>query len=216
VPVQTESLGEGLEAVCLARPEKRNALDLEMVAQLLDAIPADPPNDRRAYLLFGEGTAFCAGADRQLVQPGGEEPEELRHRLYQLHHRLYQQPLPLVAWINGPAIGAGALIAILCDVRLVAEGARLAIPAGGLGITLSSWLVGIIVREMGAAMARALLLAGNTLDRASLLASAFAAAPIDNREDAIVRALAVARQPPAVAQAHRLALQGPPEARQGP
>jgi enoyl-CoA hydratase len=210
LPVEREAVDEGrLELVRLNRPEKRNALDLAMVEQLLAAIPATPPPARRAYLIYGTGTVFSAGADRASVDAAGQESHELRDALYRLYHRLVEQPLPVMAWLNGPAIGAGALLATLCDLRVVSSSARLAVPAGALGITIAPWLVARIAGELGVPLTRLLLLGGAAVEAGRLLEHGFALRQVGSAEEAIEAAMGLVRQDPAVAQAHRLAIQQP-------
>ena len=108
--------------VTLNDPEKRNAISLAMVdgiAEAFDALEAD--DGVGAVVVTGAPPAFCAGAD--LSHLGASREEGLR-RIYEGFLRLSRCPLPTLAAVNGAAVGAGLNMALSCDVRLAAEGAR--------------------------------------------------------------------------------------------
>lgn len=102
-------------------PDKRNALSLDLVAAIqeaFDEIEAD--EGVGAIVVTGAPPAFCAGAD--LSHLSGSKEEGLRG-IYEGFLRLSRCPLPTLAAVNGPAVGAGLNMALSCDVRLAAEGA---------------------------------------------------------------------------------------------
>jgi enoyl-CoA hydratase len=103
-------------------PEKRNAINPAMVdaiAETFDALEAD--EGVGAVVVTGAPPAFCAGAD--LSHLGASREEGLRH-IYEAFLRLSRSTLPTLAAVNGAAVGAGLNMALSCDVRLAAEGAR--------------------------------------------------------------------------------------------
>jgi enoyl-CoA hydratase len=112
--------------VTLNRPEKRNALSLDLRAELtaeLEALAAD--EDVRCVLLTGAGSAFCAGMDTS--EFGGDR--EHRERIVDLSIGLFRAlgsfPKPAVAAINGPAVAGGFALALLCDVRVASQEAAM-------------------------------------------------------------------------------------------
>ncbi len=113
---------DGVATVTLNEPDKRNAISLDMVdgiSATFDALEAD--ESVGAIVVTGAPPAFCAGAD--LSHLGASREEGLRH-IYEAFLRLSRCPLPTLAAVNGAAVGAGLNMALSCDVRLAAEGAR--------------------------------------------------------------------------------------------
>ena len=113
---------DGVATVTLNEPDKRNAISLDMVDGIntaFDALEAD--EGVGAIVVTGAPPAFCAGAD--LSHLGASREEGLRH-IYEAFLRLSRCPLPTLAAVNGAAVGAGLNMALSCDVRLAAEGAR--------------------------------------------------------------------------------------------
>jgi enoyl-CoA hydratase len=119
--VRTE-ITDGVAVITLNDPDKRNALNLDMVEEVsaaLDAIEAD--EGVGAVVVTGEPPAFCAGAD--LSHLGSSQREGLL-RIYEGFLRFGRCPLPTIAAVNGAAVGAGMNLALVCDVRVAAERAR--------------------------------------------------------------------------------------------
>jgi enoyl-CoA hydratase len=113
---------EGVGVVTLDAPERRNAFVLDMcteAAEVVDALEADPSVG--ALVVTGAGSAFCAGADMSHL--GSSEREGLL-AIYEGFLRIARSPLPTIAAVNGPAVGAGMNLALACDVRLAGESAR--------------------------------------------------------------------------------------------
>ncbi len=153
---------DGVALVTLAAPERRNAFDLAMcdeVADLLDEVEADPAVG--AIVVTGEGSAFCAGAD--LSHLGGSHREGLL-AIYEGFLRVARSPLPTIAAVNGPAVGAGMNLALACDVRIAGRSARFDTRFLQLGIHPGgghSWMLRNIVGPQAAA---AMVLFGEVLD----------------------------------------------------
>jgi enoyl-CoA hydratase/carnithine racemase len=157
---------DGVLTVTLARPERRNALDGELAARLRDAFEAaaDDPGVR-ALILTGEGKAFSAGGDLSRFERDWD-PREFRHdshRLTSLITLLERLEKPTVAAINGPVTGAGTQLALVCDVRLAARSAFFIYREGRLGIIPSHGGVTRLVKLIGQARARDVLLGGEGL-----------------------------------------------------
>jgi enoyl-CoA hydratase len=110
---------DGVATLTLDRAAKRNALSRalrdELVARLADL---EKDDGVRAVILTGAGPVFCAGFDRSEFEGGGMAEVFEEATLY--HHRIYNFAKPLVAAVNGPALGGGCDLAAMCDVRLAA------------------------------------------------------------------------------------------------
>jgi enoyl-CoA hydratase len=147
-----ERRDDGVSVLRIERHAQRNALDLAHVQDLRAAVE-DAATGSRAVVLTGEGSSFCAGADLDAVYD-----RAFRENLGALVHRLPALQIPVIAAVNGPAIGAGAQLAIACDLRVAAPAARFAIPTAKLGLALDAWSVGRLQSIAGGGLARALLL----------------------------------------------------------
>jgi enoyl-CoA hydratase/carnithine racemase len=157
---------DGVLTVTLARPERRNAIDGEMTTALRAAFEAaaDDP-DVRALILTGEGKAFSAGGDLSRFERDWD-PRDFRHdshRLTSLITLLERLEKPTVAAINGAVTGAGTQLALVCDVRLAATSARFIYREGRLGIIPSHGGVTRLVKLIGQARARDVILGGEEL-----------------------------------------------------
>lgn len=118
--------------VTMNRPDKFNALNAGLHRGLVEVwrvLAHD--RDARAVVLTGAGRAFCAGGDLDFVAAAHTDPEERRHIIREaraLAHALIGFHLPVVAAVNGPAVGAGCNIAVLCDIVLIADDAWMSDP----------------------------------------------------------------------------------------
>jgi enoyl-CoA hydratase len=146
------------------RPERRNALNAELCEQLRGHL--EQSGDLRAIVITGAGTAFCAGADlvTRFAREADAATDTFRPSFEEVLDAIVACPAPVIAAINGPAIGAGMQLAVACDVRVAAAGARLAIPGGRLGIHLSARNIWRLAELVGQGAARDFLLAGRTVD----------------------------------------------------
>lgn len=205
------SRDDGVLTVTLDRPEQRNAIDGAMAAALREAFEAAADDAAvRAVILTGAGAAFSAGGDRARFERDWD-PREFRHdshRLTQVISLLERLEKPTVAAINGVATGAGTQLALVCDVRLMAEGARFAYREGRLGIIPSHGGVTRLVKLIGLARARDVLLGGEEVPaaEAARLGLVTEVVPADRLLDAARErvALMLARSPQAYAAAKRL------------
>ena len=116
----------GVATVTLADAERRNALTLPMVTEIIDTfnrLEADPAVG--AVIVTGDGPAFCAGADLSHLSSSADGGAESGLRaIYEGFLRVGRSPLPTLAAVNGAAVGAGMNLALICDVRLAAHRAR--------------------------------------------------------------------------------------------
>jgi enoyl-CoA hydratase len=155
---------EYIGVVTIDREERRNALNAELCTQLREHLRAR--QDVLAIVLTGAGSAFCAGADLGTRFADGDAEgahggrDTFRPAFEAALDAVVDHPAPVIAAINGPAIGAGMQLAVACDIRVAAPHARLAIPGGKLGIMLSATNIRRLVRLVGPGMARDFLLTG--------------------------------------------------------
>ena len=137
------------------RPERRNALDHEALEQLLDAHARSTA--ARILVLTGAGGHFCAGADLSGVEDG-----TFTDLLREVLAALRDDPRPVLAAVEGAALGAGTQLAIACDLRVATPSARFGIPAAKLGLMVDHWTIQRLSLLAGAGPTRAMLLGAET------------------------------------------------------
>jgi enoyl-CoA hydratase/carnithine racemase len=187
----------------LNRAEKRNALSLDLRERLAYALEACSGEDTGAIVLTGAGSAFCAGMD--VTQFGGDQAN--RRRIVETSTRLFNalalSPTPTIAFVNGPAIAGGFALALLCDIRVAGEAARMGFPELGRYIPPS---YAAARAALPAALARELCMTGRVIDARVALARGVAAA-IGTLEDTLALADEIASAPrPAVREIKRRVL----------
>jgi enoyl-CoA hydratase len=153
----------------LQREERRNALDLDLCRALATASQEAVDDGARVIVVTGAGTAFCSGADL-----GGVYGEEFIEALYGMLHGLTRLPVPVVAAVNGPAIGAGTQLALACDLRVADASARFGVPTARNGMAVDAWTMRTLAEVAGGGVARRMMLAAETLDREEALACGLA------------------------------------------
>jgi len=189
------------------RQERRNALNADLCHDLRARL--ESAGDVRVVLITGAGTAFCSGADLVTRFEGDDRSAEdtLRPAFELLMDAIEAFPGPVIAAVNGPAIGAGMQMAVACDFRVVAPTAAFSIPAARLGIVLSPANIQRLALLVGPAMARDLLMTARALD-----ADEAEAAGLVNRraDEALAEALAwadeIAALAPLTVASHKQAL----------
>ncbi|WP_420751370.1 enoyl-CoA hydratase [Rhodococcus sp. O3] len=154
----------------LQRAERRNALNTEMCVQLRECIEQAVEDDARVAVITGEGPAFCAGADLS----GDVYAEGFLDSLTEMLTTIETAPIPVIAAVNGPAIGAGTQLALASDLRVVAPKARFAVPAARLGISVDRWTVRRLATLIGGGAARAVFLAADSIHADEALARGLA------------------------------------------
>ncbi len=152
----------------LDRPERRNALSAAMCHQLRDHLAEN--RSLRAVVLTGAGSAFCAGADlghtplsRSGDTPSPGREEDFRPAFESLLDEVVDHPAPVIAAVNGPALGGGTQLVVACDLRVAAPEATFGIPATQLGVMLSPENIQRLALLVGQAHARDLLLTGRRI-----------------------------------------------------
>ncbi len=146
----------------LNRPDRLNAVSYPLYEALVEALAeADRDDGVRAVVITGTGRAFCVGAD--LKAHAGDEPTRAERRQYgkmaQRANRAVQRiAKPVVAAVNGHAVGAGMELALSCDIIIVAEDAKLRFPELALGTFVGGGVTYTLPRRVGTAKANELLL----------------------------------------------------------
>jgi enoyl-CoA hydratase/carnithine racemase len=155
----------GVARLTISNPAKRGALDRPLLEGLLDALGR---LDARCVVLTGEGRAFCAGYDiGALMASDGAEGEERDHPLPAALAALEAYPYPVLASLNGYAIGGGLELAITCDLRIAADGIQLGMPPAKLGVVYAHEGLNRFLTAIGAARTRELFLTGRRIDAAT-------------------------------------------------
>jgi enoyl-CoA hydratase len=154
----------------LQRPERRNALNSELVDGLRKAIEEVDVDEVRAIVLTGQGTVFCAGADLS----GDVFAADFPDKAIALNKAIDAVPIPVIAAINGPAIGAGVQLAMISDLRVVAPDAFFQFPIAKYGLALDNWSVRRLSSLVGYGRARGMLLAAEKLSAETALQTGMA------------------------------------------
>jgi enoyl-CoA hydratase len=149
------------------RPERRNALNGDLCLELRDHLVAG--SELRAIVITGAGSAFCAGADlvtrfAQTEESAHGPVDTFRPAFEELLDAIVAHPSPVIAAVNGPAMGAGMQLAVACDLRVAAPGAKFGIPVGRLGVHLSPRNIWRLAMLAGQGAARDFLLGGRVVD----------------------------------------------------
>ena len=157
------------------RHERRNALDAAHCDGLRAAVREQASAGARALVITGAGSSFCSGADLG----GGVYDDTFRDALYAMLAAITGTAVPVIAAVNGPAIGAGAQVALACDLRVAAPAAAFAVPTARLGLAVDPWTIRRLTALAGGATAQTLLIGCDTLDAAAALRCGLASRPGD-------------------------------------
>jgi len=146
----------------LDRPEVRNAIDQQMVDELHEAC-ALLERDPRVAMIVGEGGGFAAGADIAQLRERRRD-DALRGINSRLFDRVRRLPMPVIALVDGYALGGGAELAYACDFRIGTPTTRIGNPETGLGILAAAGAAWRLAELVGEPLAKEILLAGRVLD----------------------------------------------------
>lgn len=160
---------DAVATITLDRPDALNALTVQLKTELLAAV-RDAERDAavRAVILTGAGRAFCAGQDlRERLEPEAAPlAVEIRERYNPLIVAMRRLEKPIVGAINGVAAGAGAALALACDLRIAAEGATFVLAFGRVGLVPDSGSTWFLPRLIGPARAAELALLNDPISAA--------------------------------------------------
>jgi E-phenylitaconyl-CoA hydratase len=199
---------DGIAIVTLNRPERRNAVSAAMRADLartFDELDADP--DVRVAVVTGAGTAFCAGVDLKEGPTAAPAAAALTTPPVVRPFELFTKPL--LAAINGAAVGAGLELALAADIRIAAESATFALSEVKLGSLAGSGGIQRLARAMSPSLAATMIFSGEPVDAATALGGGLVSAVAPGDElVARVRGLAVriAANAPLALRAGKIAL----------
>lgn len=161
----------GIARVTLRDPDRRNALSVEMADGIIEAFDALAGTDTRCVVIRGAGPAFSAGGDvaamierAETDQPLDESVRHVIHNTGGCVRRVYESEFPTVAAIDGPAFGAGAALAIACDVQLASTDAEIGFGFRNVGLAVDSGVSYLLPRLVGANRAAELVFTGELLD----------------------------------------------------
>lgn len=182
------------------RPERRNAVDQQTLRELASALDESIKRKTRAVVLTGSAPAFCSGADLS-----GVRETEFTDALHEFLIQLATLPSVTIAAISGPALGAGAQIAMSCDLRVATAQSVFGVPAARLGLVVNHWTVERLARECSWPVARAMLLSAKNYSGAEL-ASLGSVHRLGKLEDAVSWAKEIALLAPLSIAGHKAAL----------
>jgi enoyl-CoA hydratase/carnithine racemase len=171
------SVADGVATITLNRPDKLNALNAEMYAGMLAALDQTDADDRvRAVIVTGTGRAFCAGADLSRgagtfdYGQGASDRQAHRDRGGMLVLRIFRSLKPIIAAINGPAVGVGISMTLPMDIRIMADTARAGFVFAARGIVPDGAASWFLPRIVGISQALEWCLSGRVFPAAEALA----------------------------------------------
>ena len=191
----TTEVADGVVTIAMNRPEKMNALNDRMRAELTHAVQA-APEQGRVVVLTGEGRAFCSGQDLGMSSVAALDLERtLRDEYVPMLKAIVDCPLPTIAAVNGPAAGAGANLALCADVVIASTDAYFVQAFARIGLVPDAGGTWFLPRQIGVARAMGAALFTDRIDaqKAADWGMIYEAIPADAFEDhwrARARALA--------------------------
>ena len=184
--LRLERPSDGVALLVLDNPDQRNAMSDEMTRSwvaAVDELAAD--RSVRAVVVTGEGSAFCSGGDTSwLAGEPDATVDSLRTRMlafYRAWLSIRRLEVPTIAAINGPAIGAGLCVALACDLRHAAAGAKMGVPFVKLGLHPGMAGTYLLPDAVGPAAARDLMLTGRLVDADEALRLGLVSRVVDAR-----------------------------------
>lgn len=164
-------VSDEIATVTLNNPGMRNALTMEVSAGIVDALDDVQESDARVVVIEGEGSAFCAGGDVSLMMeglsrdvPAWQRAEEVMTSLHEAIERIVRFPLPTVAKIDGQAFGAGASLAIACDIQIARADVEMSFAFRKVGLAVDSGTSWMLPRLVGENLAKRLVFTGQVFD----------------------------------------------------
>lgn len=207
--ILTDRDDAGIVTLTLNAPETRNAIsDLPMVEALLDALQrAAADQSARVIILTGAGKSFSSGGNLKSMAPGQGLVDEVpaitrqnyRNGIQRLPLALEALDLPVIAAVNGPAVGAGCDLACMCDIRIAGASARFAESFVKIGIIPGDGGAWLLPRVVGFSRATEMALTGEMIDAETALAYGLVSRVVPDAElldTARDRARAIAANPP--------------------
>lgn len=161
------AVADGVATVTLNRPDKRNAMNAAMLGGLRGAFDElDARRDVRVVVVRGAGPAFCAGMDLREMEAQRGAVGDPDQGVVAILQRVEASRHPTVALVHGDAIAGGCELALHCDLRVAADGARFGMPLARIGLVVPFPLAQKLVEIIGPAATRHLLFTGRLIDAA--------------------------------------------------
>jgi len=213
VVLRVERPADGVVLLTLDLPDKRNPMTDEMTAAWVEAVDA-MRGDRsvRCVVVTGAGKGFCSGGDLGWLSSRDATVDELRDKMlpfYRAWLGLRTLDVPSIAALNGAAVGAGAALALSCDLRYAGASAKFTVPFAQLGMHAGMATTFTLPEVVGLAAARDLLLTGRVADSAEMLRLGLVSAVFDDAallDSVLERAVQVASAAPVATRLHLEAL----------
>ncbi len=179
-----------VRTVVLNRPEKRNALDGDMMELLKAAFTAPPASTERVAVIRGAGPVFCAGLDMRWRAGNPQGESGIEHML----HAVEVYPLPVVAIVHGDAIAGGNELALHCDIVVASKAARFGMSLAQVGLAPSWFLAKKLLEVAGPVITKKILLLGDPLPaedmfKLGLISHLAEPAEIENTAQALIKRL---------------------------
>jgi enoyl-CoA hydratase/carnithine racemase len=188
------AIDAGVATLTFNRPEKLNALTFEVYADLRDLLTELPQNqDVRVLVITGSGRGFCSGGDvnaiiGELLKMDAGERLEFTRMTGTVTQQMRETPVPIIAAVNGVAAGAGAVLALAADFRLLARSATFAFLFTRVGLSGADMgSAYLLPRLIGAGRATELLMLGETVTADQAMAIGLATRVVDDPELATAR-----------------------------
>jgi len=190
--VNVEAAG-AVRTVTLNRPEKRNAMNSEMLDELAAAFDLTPPDAERVTVIRANGPVFCAGLDLKERGEGG--PMRGASPIERVLHLIEHYPLPVVAVVQGDAIAGGNELALHCDIVVASSEARFGMSLAQIGLAPTWFLAKKLLEVGGPVAAREILLLGDPIPAPrmhalGLIARVAAPGDLEAAADAVIQRLA--------------------------
>lgn len=170
---------DGAAEIVLSRPERLNALRMEDMLRVEELIDQAMSEQARTVLLRAEGTSFSVGRDLTAIEPDEDIESSLRVFNRVVKH-LHDTPVPTVAAVQGHCLGAGAGLALACDLVLAADSASFGSPFGKLGAVADCGFHWYLTTRLGPQAAKELLLTGRMLSGREAAAAGLVARSVND------------------------------------
>lgn len=187
-------VASNIAVISIRRPGKLNAIDEKMWVELIETIRRVSRDERvRAMVLRGAGDNFSVGADlKEMGESGIARAEDIFHLMEECAATLEESPVPSIACIRGHVLGSGLLLALACDLRVVASSATLGMPIARLGITLTEPFAYRLASLIGPSRMKDLVCTGRLIDASEALEWGLANRKVDTERTALRETLHLA------------------------
>lgn len=161
-------IADGIATFTMTRPEARNALSLQLRAEIGEMIAAVRGNDAvKALIITGAGGVFCAGGDTKAMAGGLGKPDQIRSRVLDVHawlEALYNLDCPVIAAVDGPAYGGGFSLALVADFIVATTRAQFCAVFGRIGLIPDMAMLYTLPRMVGGQRAKELMCTARAFD----------------------------------------------------